>query len=348
MPFCALIRLKLHRRVGFTIVELLVLTVILSILMCLLLPAVQSTRESARRVQCQNNLKQISAALFAFHDAKTSFPFGGWGHEWVGVPERGAKEKQPGGWIYVLLPNLGLEQLHNLGFGSQGSVGDEFYSQRLETPISLFVCPSRRPCATWPIAPQHVHVLNPKPFGKPRSTARSDYAISSGASNLYSFSGPPSIAQGDDGQFWRNSPAPVKFSGISHLRIGATLKSITDGTSKTYLVGEKYIDSNSYMTGTSLGDNESLYSGYCTDLHRFAGGIENAKHSLSPYAAPIHDRNIAENGIPAIARFGSAHLAGFNMVNCDGSIHFSSYDVDPEIHLRAGHRSDAGAPLASL
>ena len=178
--------------------------------------------------------------------------------------------------------------------------------------------------------------------------ARSDYAINGGASNIFSFSGPASIAEGDSNEFWENSPAPVGFSGISHLRIGASLRSISDGASKTYLVGEKYVNSESYTTGASLGDNESMYAGYCTDLHRFTGGIENTKHSLSPYAAPLYDSSVSDNGIPAIARFGSAHSAGFNMVFCDGSIHHVLYDLEPDVHLRAGHRSDAGGSLVSL
>ena len=333
---------------GFTIVELFVAITIIAVLVSLLIPGIQIAREAARRAQCQNNLKQIGVALQTFHDVGTRFPCGGWGNEWVGVPERDATESQPGGWIYSLLPYLEHEALHNLGFGSIGSVADSLYSERLATPVCVFVCPSRRSCSAWPIPDQHLHVLNAKPFGKPKLVARSDYAISGGASNIFSFRGPANFAEGDDGTFWRNAPAPVRFNGISHLRTGASLRSITDGTSKTYLIGEKYVDPDSYMTGTSLGDNESMYAGYCVDLHRFAGGIENTKHSLSPYAPPLADVAIPDGGIPSIARFGSAHSNGFHMALCDGSIQFSSYELDPDVHLRLGHRSDAGAPLVSL
>jgi hypothetical protein len=91
-----------------------------------------------------------------------------------------------------------------------------------------------------------------------------------------------------------------------------------------------------------------MYAGYCTDLHRFAGVIERVQVSLPPFAPPLNDHDEATGGIDGATCFGSAHAVGFHMAYCDGSTHFIGYDVDPEVHLRAGYRNDAGAPLKSL
>jgi prepilin-type processing-associated H-X9-DG protein len=180
------------------------------------------------------------------------------------------------------------------------------------------------------------------------AVARGDYAINGGASNVSSFSGPIDLSQGDDGQFWQNAGVPARFTGISHLRAATALKSVVDGASKTYLAGEKYVDNGSYTNGESLGDNESLYAGYCTDLHRFTGAVESVKFSLPPFAEPLGDFGATTGGIPGATRFGSAHPAGFNMAFCDGAALFLSFEIDPEVHLRSGHTRDEGRVLASL
>jgi len=89
---------------GFTLVELMVVVTIIGILMGLMLPAVQAARESARRTQCQNNLKQLGLAAQSHHVALRQFPTGGWGCLWVGDPDRGYGPKQPGGWVRAIAP----------------------------------------------------------------------------------------------------------------------------------------------------------------------------------------------------------------------------------------------------
>jgi prepilin-type N-terminal cleavage/methylation domain-containing protein len=88
------------RRTGFTLIELLVVIGIIGVLVSLLLPAIQAAREAGRRSHCQNSLRQIGIVVLLHEDHAGHFPFGGWGHEWVGDPARGSGNRQPGGWIY--------------------------------------------------------------------------------------------------------------------------------------------------------------------------------------------------------------------------------------------------------
>jgi prepilin-type processing-associated H-X9-DG protein len=315
--------------------------------MALLLPAVQMVREASRRNDCQNRLRQVGLALLIHHEAMGSFPYGGWGYKWVGVPGRGSDRRQPGGWIYNVLPNLELGALHDIGSNLDGDAAGEAYSSRLQTPISLFTCPTRRPSLAWPISDKYAYVQMPRPFGNVSRVARSDYAINGGTSHVLREAGPIDLTEGDSDGYWRDKDV-VGFTGISHLRIGVSIAAISDGTSQTYLVGEKYLDADRYEDGTTSGDNESLYAGFCTDLHRFSGITKRLEYSLEPYAPPLSDRLGAGADPPGEFRFGSAHPNGLNMVFCDGSTHHLDFEIDEEIHLRGGHRRDKGRELGKL
>lgn len=320
------------RRTAFTLVELLIVVAIVAVLIAMLLPAVQASREAARQTHCRNNLKQIGLALLLHHEHAGHFPFGGWGHEWTGVPGRGSGPQQPGGWIYSVLPYLGHRPLYDLG---RANSADE-YSLRLATPLSLLHCPSRRPCSAWPVSPQFQYMFTPKPLGSVRVVGRSDYAINAGATLAFSFNGPPDLATGEAPGFsWPSMTGTgnprFMFSGISHLRAGIPLRRIEDGASNTYLCGEKYLDPMHYENGESLGDNESLYSGYCSDNHRFT------EIDLTP---------MPDGAIPPDPRthfrFGSAHPQGAHMAYGDGSVRAVSYEISPQLHFSAGHTADSG------
>ena len=102
---------------GFTLVELLVVITIIGILIALLLPAVQAAREAAQIAQCQNNVKQFALGCLAHESVTKRFPTGGWGFAWSGDPDRGNDWRQPGGWVYNVLPYIEQQPLHKLRTG---------------------------------------------------------------------------------------------------------------------------------------------------------------------------------------------------------------------------------------
>ncbi len=324
---------------AFTLVELLVVIGIIGILLALTLPAIQAAREAARQLQCKNNLKQIGTAMHLHHDTYGRFPSGGWGWGWVGDPDRGTGPQQPGGWIYSILPYLEEETLHKAGKDGERQTLTlrqlEASARRVETALVVFQCPSRRTAKAYPV----LENLS-QPFGsaKVSTNARSDYCACAGDQREpFSLFGPESLAAGDRMTREHKWPNVEKTAtGISYLRSKVSLRRVSDGTSSTYMAGEKYLNPANYETGQDPGDCESMYSGYNDDTHRSTYYDPNTGTSYRPMA----DRH----GVVCKTCFGSAHAGGCNMVMCDGSVRVISYAIDPETHRRLGNRKD-GLPV---
>jgi len=130
-------RKRAHAR-AFTVVELLVVISIIGMLLSLLLPAVQASRECARANTCKNNLREIGLALLNHESALKRFPSGGWGFQWYGDPDRGSDLAQPGGWAFSVLPYIERRDLRSYGAGQSGQPKFQAIAQINETPISLF------------------------------------------------------------------------------------------------------------------------------------------------------------------------------------------------------------------
>ncbi|HEV3003468.1 MAG TPA: DUF1559 domain-containing protein [Pirellulales bacterium] len=308
-------------RAAFTLVELLVVVAIIGILVALLLPAVQAAREAARRVECQNHLKQLALAAHGHLDRNHFFPSGGWGWDWTGDPTRGVGPSQPGGWAFAELPFLEQVQVYEMSLGANVSQANAI-AQMVMTPLPVFNCPTRR-------SPQ-LCVNAFAPFvafncGPAWLVARTDYAANSGDTGTDEFfPGPTSLALGDSPSFpW---PYTGNLTGISFQRSQITEAWVTDGLSVTYLFGEKYLNPQHYATGVDPADNEDMYAGYDNDLFR----------TTALRSPPMQDLP----GYTDTFRFGSAHYAIFNMSLCDGSVHAISYTIDPETHRRLGNRTD--------
>jgi prepilin-type N-terminal cleavage/methylation domain-containing protein len=172
--------MQARRQTGFTLVEMLVVIAIIGALAGLLLPAVQSARESARMNSCRNNLGQLSKGLLQHESAMGFFPSAGWGPQWLGVAERVGDSAQPGGWAFSVLDYIEEGSLRDSIVGATSGAA---YKTLLETPIPLFACPTRRSAKpiAWPAAGgSFLGAANSTIT--PSRTTRSDYAINSGSS----------------------------------------------------------------------------------------------------------------------------------------------------------------------
>ena len=300
-----------HRlRHGFTLVELLVVIAIIGILIGLLLPAVQAARESARRTQCQNQLKQIGIAWQSHHSAYGRLPSGGWGPYWAPDPDRGTDRHQPAGWVYNILAIMEEEPLSRLG--SDGDPKTITQQQKDGTPNFIFG------------------------MNFTLSAAKGDYVANAGehyedGTNGYK-SFVFSLEDGDDDSYWNKEVWRI-WDGVCYQRSEISVKDVSDGTSKTFMVGEKFVHQQHYEDGGDLGDNEDMYQGDDIDTLRRAG-------------RNFDDAPLFDGDLPPGVRleppwgFGSAHPEGIYFVFCDASVHLISYNIDLDTYVRLGNKSD--------
>lgn len=332
-------------RSGFTLIELLIVVGIISMLLQLLLPAVEMAREAARQTQCANHIRQLALAVQLHEGAHQRLPSGGWTAKWVGEPERGTDVDQPGSWMFNVLDYLDQgPTLRSMGSGLQGADRELAIRTRCQTPLAIFYCPSRRLPRTYPqMGYRIMWTANGSVTfkGKNQFSARNDYVANAGgiygAATFWGlgWTGPETLEEADNPEFvWPTDSSfrdpqgqKVRFDGVIYGRSNIRLAQITDGLSKTYLIGEKNVRGKKFVSGKDGGDNEHLYAGF---------GRDSCRTSI--------DLPKPDNASVKSDRFGSAHPSSFNMAYADGSVHEISYDIDLEVHQSFGSRGDGSVP----
>ncbi len=307
---------KRRRHTAFTLVELLVVIAIIGILVGLLLSAVQAAREAARRMQCNNNLKQIGLAIQMHESSHRHLPTGGWGNAWVGDPNYGFGQQQPGGWVFNVLPYIEQENVRQQANGLPLTSRRGALQRMLSNSVPTLVCPSRRGVESFP----YFSDFPLRNSDLPATAAKSDYAINGGSLQINSGQGPDSHSDRDVRAYsW---PPLNEFNGVSFVRSRTRFAEITDGLSNTYLVGEKYVSIDD-PTGFG-GDDQTMYVGDDGDIRRWGSG------------PPLSDHRALRNRWA----FGSRHSGVCGFVFADGSVHNIAFEIDGTIHELLSNRRD--------
>lgn len=336
---------RMERKNGFTIVELLVVIAIIGILVGLLLPAVQTARESARRMQCSNNLKQIGIALHNYESAFRVLPAGyvsystrtGNAPAWAGL-DLATWDGAPGwGWGTLLLPFLEQGALAN-SLDFEQPIWSASNRRFIYTQVATYLCPSasgnQEP---FTIRNETGHAL--LRFGDAIRVGRSNYIASHGQescwgdcgaseyglvfTDVYSGTTKTIAIRGDagrvaDGPFYRNSGTP--FSRI------------TDGLSQTMFVGE-HSSKLSEKTWVGVVPGAFTHPYFLTPEN----GPDTAATLTLCHIGPSGGE-LDITGFPIIhpvnfptyhvGQMYAEHLGGGNILYGDGSVHFMGESID--------------------
>ena len=327
---------------AFTLVELLVVIAIIGILVALLLPAVQSAREAARRVQCTNNLRSIGLACLNYETANRTLP--------PASTNSPAETLNSLGWQVFILPYL---EEYSLDSGVRDQYAETAetldFANRIQLPI--YSCPSD----------PDLDETRGRKFDWMRVMSYAGVLGSYASREEVNDCGPSDRCVGaESGNF-----GPVNLDGLLGVDLAVPLRMATDGTSNTAMAGERWYQLRTWtfgsyyeqrdagqsppprpprgpqmLTAVSSAKNFSRTAPINADLDRTGFYVlhRDEDRPAIPDGAP---RTLLYNNLP----FGSFHPGGAHFVFGDGSVRLLQEDLDVEVYLAIGSR-DGGETVS--
>jgi prepilin-type N-terminal cleavage/methylation domain-containing protein/prepilin-type processing-associated H-X9-DG protein len=294
-------------RRAFTLIELLVVIAMISVLIALLLPAVQAAREASRRIGCVNNLMQIGIALKNYENAHETLPPG------VVNPTGPITSTPTGyhfGWIAQILPYLDARPVYRRLDFKTGLYQPENLSAR-GVLMSVLICPSDN---------------NPTRMYPPAGVAP--------------MPGDPALTNYAGCHHDVEAPIDVKNMGVLFLNSRIRYEDVEDGTSQTIYVGEKRLDPTElgWASGTRATLRNTGWSVNSTALlpNLVPGSnpaADNGPGATGAKPGPQRPQNV-------VGGFSSNHAGGANFCLGDGSVKFLKSSISTKVFALLGNRAD--------
>ncbi len=290
------------KKTGFTLVEILVVIVLIAILVGLLLPAVQSSREAARRMQCSNNLHQMGIALHNYHDTQRTFP-------------SGIVEPNFVLWTGSLLPYLEQGNLfQTLDFSQGWEIPGTGNARACSTLLSTYRCPSTD-------ADEHVAIQ-----GIANRVPSCYLVVASGTATRESGNTPQHLGlRNQDGLMFLNSSTK-----ISHVR---------DGTSSSMAIGEALFRPD--VSGPDLTESIQIVDHWYVGSDGFSRphrhpGLTEVSEALGSSGVALNGLKLNTLIDEKEIGFTSLHNSGCMFVFADAHVQFLSESIDRHIYSALG------------